>query len=56
MTINLKLSLFFFEESIERMILWAVNENKISEVKEILKLDPEAVHAVDNDGYTPLHR
>lgn len=38
------------------MILWAVNENKISEVKEILSLDPEAVMAKDDDGYTPLHR
>lgn len=38
------------------MILWAVNENKIGEVREILSLDPEAVAAIDNDGYTPLHR
>lgn len=38
------------------MILWAVNENKMSEVKEILSLDPEAVTAIDDDGYTPLHR
>lgn len=38
------------------MILWAVNENKMSEVKEILSLDPETVTAIDNDGYTPLHR
>ncbi|KAI8118684.1 Ankyrin repeat domain-containing protein 49 [Lucilia cuprina] len=44
------------QASIERMILWAVNENKLSEVKEILRLDPEAVTAIDNDGYTPLHR
>lgn len=44
------------QASIERMILWAVNENKMSEVKEILSLDPETVTAIDNDGYTPLHR
>ncbi|TMW41642.1 hypothetical protein DOY81_013279 [Sarcophaga bullata] len=44
------------QASIERMILWAVNENKIGEVREILSLDPEAVTAIDNDGYTPLHR
>ncbi|XP_065357723.1 ankyrin repeat domain-containing protein 49 [Calliphora vicina] len=44
------------QASIERMILWAVNENKVSEVKEILQLDPEAVTAIDDDGYTPLHR
>ncbi|XP_054744323.1 ankyrin repeat domain-containing protein 49-like [Anastrepha obliqua] len=44
------------QASLERMILWAVNENKINEVRDILKLDPEAVSAVDDDGYTPLHR
>ncbi|XP_033173149.1 ankyrin repeat domain-containing protein 49 [Drosophila mauritiana] len=44
------------QSSIERMILWAVNENRISEVREILKLDADAVNAKDNDGYTPLHR
>lgn len=38
------------------MILWAVNENRISEVREILKLDADTVNAKDNDGYTPLHR
>lgn len=38
------------------MILWAVNENKIDEVREVLRINPEAVNAVDNDGYTPLHR
>lgn len=38
------------------MILWAVNENKINEVRDILKLDNGAVSAVDDDGYTPLHR
>ncbi|KAL9928002.1 ankyrin repeat domain-containing protein 49 isoform 1-T2 [Glossina fuscipes fuscipes] len=44
------------QASIERMILWAVNENKLGEVREILQLDPEAVSAIDDDGYTPLHR
>ncbi|KAH8325040.1 hypothetical protein KR074_003796 [Drosophila pseudoananassae] len=44
------------QSSIERMILWAVNENRISEVREILRLDADAVNARDNDGYTPLHR
>lgn len=42
--------------SIERMILWAVNENRMSEVREILQLDADTVNARDNDGYTPLHR
>ncbi|EDW63664.1 ankyrin repeat domain-containing protein 49 [Drosophila virilis] len=44
------------QASIERMILWAVGENRISEVREILQLDADSVHARDNDGYTPLHR
>ncbi|XP_017843659.2 ankyrin repeat domain-containing protein 49 [Drosophila busckii] len=44
------------QASIEGMILWAVNENRIGEVREILKLDPDTVNARDNDGYTPLHR
>ncbi|KAI8042581.1 ankyrin repeat domain-containing protein 49 [Drosophila gunungcola] len=44
------------QSSIERMILWAVNENRISEVREILRLDADTVNSKDNDGYTPLHR
>ncbi|XP_034667182.1 ankyrin repeat domain-containing protein 49 [Drosophila subobscura] len=44
------------QASVERMILWAVNENRISEVREILRLDPDAVNARDSDGYSPLHR
>uniref|UniRef100_A0A1I8P306 Uncharacterized protein n=1 Tax=Stomoxys calcitrans TaxID=35570 RepID=A0A1I8P306_STOCA len=44
------------QASLERMILWAVNEKKIGEIREILRLDPETVAAVDEDGYTPLHR
>ncbi|KAH8249656.1 hypothetical protein KR032_011116 [Drosophila birchii] len=44
------------QSSIERMILWAVSENRISEVREILRLDADTVNARDNDGYTPLHR
>ncbi|XP_017068167.1 ankyrin repeat domain-containing protein 49 [Drosophila eugracilis] len=44
------------QSSIERMILWAVNENRLSEVREILRLDADAVNSKDNDGYTPLHR
>ncbi|XP_068140599.1 ankyrin repeat domain-containing protein 49 [Drosophila tropicalis] len=44
------------QASIERMILWAVNENRLSEVREILKLDSETANARDHDGYTPLHR
>lgn len=44
------------EDSIERMILWTVNKNKINEIREILKLHPDVVNAVDSDGYTPLHQ
>ncbi|KAH8308132.1 ankyrin repeat domain-containing protein 49 [Drosophila kikkawai] len=44
------------QSSIERMILWAVSENRISEVREILRLDADTVNSRDNDGYTPLHR
>ncbi|TDG42590.1 hypothetical protein AWZ03_010999 [Drosophila navojoa] len=44
------------QASIERMILWAVSENRLSEVREILQLDADTVNAKDNDGYTPLHR
>ncbi|KAM8715582.1 hypothetical protein ACLKA7_002604 [Drosophila subpalustris] len=44
------------QASIERMILWAVNENRISEVREILQLDADTVNSRDDDGYTPLHR
>ncbi|KAH8255578.1 hypothetical protein KR038_006528 [Drosophila bunnanda] len=48
--------LVYLSASIERMILWAVSENRISEVREILRLDADTVNARDNDGYTPLHR
>ncbi|EDW02834.1 ankyrin repeat domain-containing protein 49 [Drosophila grimshawi] len=44
------------QASLDRMILWAVNENRISEVREILQLDADMVNARDNDGYSPLHR
>ncbi|KAH8375733.1 hypothetical protein KR093_003141 [Drosophila rubida] len=44
------------QASIDRMILWAVNENRISEVREILQLDADTVNSRDDDGYSPLHR
>ncbi|XP_075150576.1 ankyrin repeat domain-containing protein 49 [Haematobia irritans] len=44
------------QATLERMILWAVNEKKLDEIREILRLDPETVASVDEDGYTPLHR
>lgn len=50
---------FFFLlpiETLHKEILWAVNENKADLVESILKRDKTAVNAVDEDGYTPLHR
>ncbi|XP_055852598.1 ankyrin repeat domain-containing protein 49 [Episyrphus balteatus] len=44
------------QASLERLILWAVNEGQIDKVREILELNPNTVNAVDEDGYTPLHR
>ncbi|XP_055903642.1 ankyrin repeat domain-containing protein 49 [Eupeodes corollae] len=44
------------QASLERLILWSVNEGQIDKVREILELNPETVNAVDEDGYTPLHR
>lgn len=41
---------------IDKMILWAVDENRIIDVQECLKLDPSTTSSSDNDGYTPLHR
>ncbi|XP_071513360.1 ankyrin repeat domain-containing protein 49-like [Panulirus ornatus] len=40
----------------EREILWACENGKESLVKKILHQHPEAIGAVDSDGYTPLHR
>lgn len=42
--------------SLEREILWAANEGNIEVVEGILKKKPSAVHAIDRDGYTPLHK
>lgn len=45
-----------FPADIDKMILWAADENRINDVRECLKLDPTTVKSTDNDGYTPLHR
>ncbi|KAL7040502.1 hypothetical protein ACKWTF_000412 [Chironomus riparius] len=43
--------------TLEREILWAASEeDKNDLVEEILSKDPSQVHAVDRDGYTPLHK
>lgn len=43
--------------TLEREILWAASEeDKNDLVEEILSKDPAQVHAVDRDGYTPLHK
>lgn len=40
----------------EVLILWAVENNRLSTVRRLLKVDPLLVHCCDEDGYTPLHR
>lgn len=42
--------------TLERKILWAVNEGKIEVVRAVLAERPSCVRATDSDGYTPLHR
>ncbi|CRL01374.1 CLUMA_CG014310, isoform A [Clunio marinus] len=42
--------------SLEREILWAATEDKTEIVESILEKDPSLVHAMDRDGYTPLHK
>ncbi|XP_040000961.1 ankyrin repeat domain-containing protein 49 isoform X2 [Xiphias gladius] len=48
------------EESLEgkpvELILWAVENNRLSTVQRLLTADPLLVHCCDEDGYTPLHR
>lgn len=39
-----------------KKILWAAENSKLDEVKELLEEDPNLVHSVDEDLYTPLHR
>lgn len=48
--------LFHFVATPEREILWACENGKESVVKKILQQHPEAIGAIDSDGYTPLHR
>jgi ankyrin repeat domain-containing protein 49 len=36
--------------------LWAAETGNIDILNEMLQTDPNLVNAVDNDGYTPLHR
>ncbi|GJQ67718.1 hypothetical protein Trydic_g16539 [Trypoxylus dichotomus] len=43
-------------ETPQKEILWAAEKGKLSKIKELLRPNPELVDAVDNDGYTPLHR
>lgn len=43
-------------ETLHKEILWATNEGKADLVESILARDPSCVDAVDEDGYTPLHR
>lgn len=47
---------FSFAETLHKEILWAANEGKADLVESILKRDITTRDAVDDDGYTPLHR
>lgn len=40
----------------QKEILWATNEGKADIVESILARNPNCKDAVDEDGYTPLHR
>lgn len=43
--------------TLEREILWAASElDKNDVVEDILNKDSSLVHAIDRDGYTPLHK
>lgn len=43
-------------ETPEKEILWATNENNIDLVRSILERFPTCKSAVDDEGYSPLHR
>lgn len=45
-----------FTGTLQKEILWATNENKADLVESILQRDVTCKDAVDEDGYTPLHR
>ncbi|XP_029299094.1 ankyrin repeat domain-containing protein 49 [Cottoperca gobio] len=40
----------------DALILWAVENNRVSTVHRLLTADPLLVDCCDEDGYTPLHR
>ncbi|XP_055547631.1 ankyrin repeat domain-containing protein 49 [Wyeomyia smithii] len=42
--------------SLERLALWAAGENKLEVLEEVLRKKPSVVSAVDDDGYTSLHK
>lgn len=46
----------YYLELPTKEILWAAEKGKSLLVKQLLESDPTLVNAVDNDGYTPLHR
>lgn len=39
-----------------KKILWAAEKRELETVRELLEGDPDLVHSVDEDLYTPLHR
>lgn len=54
MLLNNNINIFI--ASLEREILWAATEDRNEVVESILLKDPSQVHAMDRDGYTPLHK
>ena len=56
MTIYIHQCFFLYRNEPPKRILWAAENNKLVEAKELLETDPSLVKSVDKDGYTPLHR
>ncbi|KAL1396799.1 hypothetical protein pipiens_010256 [Culex pipiens pipiens] len=44
------------QASLERLALWAAGEDKLEVLTEVLTKKPSVVHAIDEDGYTALHK
>ena len=45
-----------FVDSPQREILTAAENGDLAQIASLLSSDPTVIHAVDKDGYTPLHR
>ncbi|XP_058815621.1 ankyrin repeat domain-containing protein 49 [Topomyia yanbarensis] len=42
--------------SLERLFLWAAGEDKLDIVEEVIAKKPSVITAIDDDGYTALHK